>query len=218
VLGCFLSEPTLGWTQTPATAPAATQSTPATSAPAKTETPAASTDLGFDLFADEAKESPTETAAKAKAAQEIEKKARIRRRMLTTHQAFGISTLAALAATLVIGQLNYQDKYVNGEFTGRYQSAHLGLGIGTTVLFATTGSLALFAPDPYPKKYRLDSAMVHRVAMALATAGMVTQMVLGPIIDYRAGYLNQPSLALGHLITGYASYAFMATGTIAYMF
>jgi cytochrome b561 len=218
VLGCFLSEPTLGWAQTRATEPAATQSTPATSSPAKTETPAAGGDLGFDLFADGAKESPTETAAKAQAAQEIEKKARIRRKMLTTHQAFGFSTLAAFAATLVIGQLNYQDKYVNGQFSGRFESAHLGLGIGTTVLFATTGSLALFSPDPYPKKYRLDSAMVHRVAMALATAGMVTQMVLGPIIDYRAGYLNQPRLALGHLITGYASFAFMATGTIAYMF
>ena len=222
VLGCFLSEPTLGWAQTSATEPAVTQSTPAASAPAQAATqaatPAASGDLGFDLFADGPKESPAETEAKAKAAQETDKKARIRRKMLTTHQAFGFSTLAAFAATLVIGQLNYQDKYVNGQFTGRFESAHLGLGIGTTVLFATTGSLALFSPDPYPKKYRLDSAMVHRVAMALATAGMVTQMVLGPIIDYRAGYLNQPRLALGHLITGYASFAFMATGTIAYMF
>lgn len=85
-------------------------------------------------------------------------------------------------------------------------------------MFATTGALALFAPDPYPKKYRLDSAMVHRVAMALATAGMVTQMVLGPIIDLRVGRLDQSKLALGHLITGYATFAFMATGTFAYMF
>ncbi len=175
-------------------------------------------DLSFDFFDEGAKESPEQAKAKAEAAQATERKAKIRRRMLTTHQAFGFTTLAALAATIVIGQLNYQDQYVTGQFSGRFERPHLGLGIGTAALFATTGSLALFSPDPYEKKYRLDTAMVHRVSMALATAGMVTQMILGPITSFRVGYLNQQRLALGHLVTGYATFAFMATGTIAYFF
>lgn len=198
--------------------------TAATSSDKQTESaaqPAASGgDLSFDLFEDDKKktESPEQAKAAVDAALATEKAGRIRRAMLTTHQAMGFSTLAALATTLVIGQFNYQDKYVNGQFTGRFERAHLGLGIATSVMFATTGSLALFSPDPYPKKYRLDTAMIHRVAMAMATAGMVTQMVLGPIVDWRTGRLDQPRLALGHLITGYATFAFMATGTIAYFF
>ena len=185
-----------------------------------TAAPAASpsSDLSFDFFDEGSKESPEKAKAKADAAQAIERKAKLRRQMLTAHQAFGFSTLAALAATLVIGQLNYQDQYVTGQFSGRFERPHLGLGIGTSVLFATTGSLALFSPDPYEKKYRLDTAMVHRVSMALATAGMVTQMILGPITSLRVGYQNQQRLALGHLVTGYATFAFMATGTIAYFF
>jgi len=198
------------------TAPATTA--PATTAPATTAPATGSDDLSFNLLDDGPKESPEKAQAQAAAAQATERKAKIRRQMLTVHQAFGFTTLAALAATLVIGQLNYQDQYVNGQFSGRFERPHLGLGIGTTALFATTGALALFSPDPYEKKYRLDTAMVHRVSMALATAGMVTQMILGPITSFRVGYTNQSRLALGHLITGYATFAFMATGTIAYFF
>jgi hypothetical protein len=194
---------------------------PSTSAqPAATQPAASGGDLSFDLFEEDKKktESPEQAKAAVQAALATEKAGRIRRAMLTTHQAMGFATLAALATTLVVGQFNYQDKYVNGQFTGRFERAHLGLGIATSVMFASTGSLALFSPDPYPKKYRLDTAMIHRVAMAMATAGMVTQMVLGPIVDWRTGRLDQPRLALGHLITGYATFAFMATGTIAYFF
>lgn len=138
--------------------------------------------------------------------------------MLTAHQAFGFATLAVLAATVIIGQLNYQDKYVSGDYTGRYEAAHLGLSISATGLFATTGLLAVFAPNPYPKPIRLDTALIHKVSMILATAAMATQIVLGPVTADRVGKLNQPALAAGHLAMGWASFAFMATGTIAYMF
>jgi hypothetical protein len=47
---------------------------------------------------------------------------------------------------------------------------------------------------------------------------MAAQIIMGPIITSRSGKLDQPKLALAHLITGYASFAFMATGTIAYVF
>lgn len=187
-------------------------------AAAKSAAPGSSGDLNFELFDDKPADTAAQTQQQVQKMLTIEHQARLRRRMLTAHQAFGFSTLAVFAATLVIGQLNYQDKYVNGDFSGRYELAHLGLGTATAAMFTTTGLLALFAPNPYPKKYRFDTAMVHRVAMALATAGMVTQMVLGPIIDTHAGRLDQPRLALGHLVVGYASFAFMLTGTLAYVF
>lgn len=219
VLWILLAMSSVCFAQTgqPQSAPATANSTDSAAAAA----PAApSGELGFDLFEDDKKktETPEQTKAQLEQTLKTEKAVRVRRAMLTTHQALGFSTLAALAATLVVGQFNYQDKYVNGQFTGRFERAHLGLGIATSVMFATTGSLAWFSPDPYPKKYRLDTAMIHRVAMAMATAGMVTQMVLGPIVDWRTGRLDQPQLALGHLITGYATFAFMATGALAYVF
>ena len=95
---------------------------------------------------------------------------------------------------------------------------HLGLSIATTGLFTGTGVLALFAPNPYPKPYRFDRAMIHRVSMALATAGMVAQIILGPVIVARSGYQDQPRIALGHVITGYATFAFMTAGVVSYVF
>ena len=54
--------------------------------------------------------------------------------------------------------------------------------------------------------------------MILATAGMVTQMVLGPITASYEGKQEQRNLALGHLITGYATYGFMTAGVLAFVF
>ncbi|MEG7973058.1 hypothetical protein, partial [Listeria monocytogenes] len=82
----------------------------------------------------------------------------------------------------------------------RFDKPHMGLGIATTAMFATTGSLALFAPNPYPKPIKFDTALVHKVAMAGATAGMVAQIIMGPITGSRAGRSDQAGLALGHVI------------------
>lgn len=204
-----------------APAPSPAPAAPAGAAPAG-PAPAASgggaTDLSFDLF-DEGKKadagpSPAEIARR----EAIERQAKIRRPMLQAHQAFGFATLAALTATVIIGHLNYYDKYQSGDFSGRYSLAHEGLGIGTSILFGTTGLLAVFAPNPYPKPIRLDTALIHKISMILATAGMVTQVILGPVTANRVGRLDQGNLALAHVITGYATWAFMATGTIVYFF
>ena len=60
-------------------------------------------DLGFDLFDDAPKKSAAQIQLDLKAAQEVERKGRLRRQLLTAHQAFGFSTLAVFAAALVIG-------------------------------------------------------------------------------------------------------------------
>jgi hypothetical protein len=151
--------------------------------------------------------------------EKLTQKVQSRRRILQAHQALGFVTLVGLAATLVIGQLNYQDKYgSNGADTGRFYNAHLGLAGSTTAVFATTGILALAAPNPYRKPVKLDAALVHKLSMALATAGMVAEGVLGPITASREGKLDQRDWALAHLVTGYATFGFMATGVLAFVF
>jgi hypothetical protein len=175
-------------------------------------------DLDFDLMGGDAHGSPVEDAARARRLAAIDRAVRRRRPMLQAHQALGFVTLGLLAATLVIGQLNYVDKYGGGDDNGRFYAAHLGLGVTTTLSFTATGLVALFAPNPYPKPVRADAALLHKVSMALAAAGMVTQLVLGPVTAAHEGRLDQRDYALAHLVTGYATFAFMATGVLAYVF
>jgi hypothetical protein len=174
-------------------------------------------DFNFDLPSEPGRlPAPSLTASQD---EKLTQKVRSRRRILQAHQALGFVTLGVLAATLVIGQLNYLDKYGdNGADTGRFYNAHLGLAGSTGVLFATTGILALAAPDPYSKPIKLDAAFVHKLSMALATAGMVAEGVLGPITASREGKLDQRDWALAHLVTGYATFGFMATGVLAFVF
>jgi hypothetical protein len=178
---------------------------------------AAGNDFNFDLPSEPGRlPAPALTASQD---EKLTRKVQSRRRILQAHQALGFVTLGVLAATLVIGQLNYLDKYGDGGAdTGRFYNAHLGLAASTGVLFATTGILALAAPDPYSKPLKFDAAFVHKLSMALATAGMVAEGVLGPITASREGKLDQRDWALAHLVTGYATFGFMATGVLAFVF
>lgn len=148
----------------------------------------------------------------------IDRDVRRRRVLLTAHQIAGFSTLVLLAATLVLGQLNYLDKYGGGGDTGVFYGVHAGLAGTATFAFAITGTLALLAPNPYPKPLRFDAALVHKLAMALAAVGMLTEVVLGPITASREGHLDQRGWAAAHLVTGYATFAFMGVGTLAFVF
>ncbi len=185
----------------------AVQNTPGGAPPAE---------LNFDLLGEAPKLALDPMSASK--AQRIAEQARTRRKVLLAHQVLGFVTLAALTATVVIGHLSYNDLYASGDYSGRYQTPHLALASATSVLFAGTGLLGLVAPNPYPKPIRLDTALIHKVAMALATAGMLTQLVLGAVTASQAGHAAQGRLALGHLVVGDATWAFMATGVVAYFF
>jgi hypothetical protein len=169
-----------------------------------------SASLDFDLFSDKKLPPPLPPS--------FDRRVQIRRAMLKTHQALGFITLGLLAASLVLGQLDYYDKYGGGGDTGRYLMAHAGLSGLTTLTFAATGITALAAPNPYPKPIRFDGALVHKLSMALATAGMLTQIILGPITATRDGQLDQRDYARVHLGIGWATFGFMAAGVLAYVF
>jgi hypothetical protein len=180
--------------------------------------PPATSAFDFNLFEDKPALSREEAARREDRQRAFDRQVKLRRSLLKWHQGFGFATLLGLAATLVIGQLDYLDRFDRSEtFTERYHAAHLGLGIGTSALFAATAMLALVAPNPYPKPIRFDPALVHKVSMALAAACFVTQIILGPIANSKAGTLDERPLALAHLVVGYAAFGFMGAGTLAYV-
>jgi hypothetical protein len=203
--------------------------TPAQPSPAPADAPSvgatgpgpAGDSMDFDLLGEKPKPSPAVQAADLLSSARLEKQVQTRRRVLLAHQALGFITLAAMAATCVIGQMNYVARYGsfnNGQDYDTFQNAHIGLVSATSVLFATIGVLGVAAPNPYPKPIKFDTALVHKVSMILATAGMVTQLILGPITTYSQGAIEQRNLALGHVVAGWATFGFMSAGVLAYVF
>ncbi len=144
----------------------------ATDPPVAAEQPAGTFD--FDLLPEK-----TRTPADLQAAEELTRSLLVRRRVLKHHQAFGIATVALLAATVVVGQLSFSDKF-GGANTGKFEVTHDLLEAGATLSFATTGLLALFAPVPIPKK-NTATMVVHKVSMLTASAGFVAEIFLGAI-------------------------------------
>jgi hypothetical protein len=136
---------------------------------------------------------------------------RLRRKMLTAHQAIGFGLVGMQLATTVVGQLNYSDRF-GGPSTAQYQLSHAALAYTTLGLFVVNGAIALLAPSPVHRGYAMDRVMVHRIAMFTAAAGMLAQGILGVYTRQREGYLNQEQIGTTHLAIGYVTLAAMATG------
>ena len=167
-------------------------------------------DLDFDLLP------PAPAAAALDLA--LDREVKKRRRMLSAHQGLGIATWAAMAGTVVVGQLDFDDRFRGGGDTGRYHGWHKGLAYGTAALFATTATLALLAPEPYAKKTRLDTATVHKVSMTVAAAGLVAQIALGVWARSLEGELRERDVAAAHQVVGYATLGAMTAGAVVLVF
>jgi hypothetical protein len=165
----------------------------------------------FDLL-------PKEKVPDAAVQQELIHKLELRRKMLQLHQLGGFVTLGLMGTTVVLGQLNYSDKYGGGGDTERFMVWHRWFGISTAVVFAATGALAVFAPSPLEKRVRFDTATVHKVSLAVATAGMIAQIILGPVIASKQGQLSQRDFALAHQIVGYTTLIATSAGAVAFTF
>jgi len=183
-----------------------TQPTP----PAEAQQPK-SPDDDFNLLAPEKK---PDAAALARVQSEIGR----RRTLLRLHQIGGYATLATMTATVVLGQLNYIDKYGGGGDVGTYHTPHLLTAYTAAGVFAATGILAVLAPNPFEKRLRLDTATLHKAAMIVATAGMATQVVLGILTAGKEGTVAQRDFALAHQIVGYTTLAATATGFLVLTF
>jgi hypothetical protein len=170
--------------------------------------------MDFDLL------EPAPTAAEAPRLMDpkLEKAIAFRRTMLTVHQGLGIATAVTLATTVVVGQLNFNDRYRGFGDTGRYRRWHKGLVIGSSSLFAGTGLLGLLAPTPFKKEFRWDTITFHKIFMAVATAGMLAQWALGLSTRNQEGQLSQVDLARAHQAVGYVTMGALSAGVIVLAF
>ncbi len=189
----------------------AEQPAPTQPAPSNAPAPAPAPADDFDLL-------PKAKVPDAAMQQELIHKLELRRKMLQLHQLGGFVTLGLMGTTVVLGQLNYSDKYGGGGDTERFMVWHRWLGISTAVVFAATGALAVFAPSPLDKPVRLDTATVHKIALAIASAGILAQIILGPVIASKQGQLSQRDFALAHQIVGYTTLIATAGGAVAFAF
>src|SRR3954462_6570270 len=171
-------------------------------------------DDDFNLLAPEKKPDAAALAAQAR----IQGEARRRRTMLQLHQIGGFATLATMTATVVLGQLNYMDKYGGGGDFGTYKTAHSISAYTTAAVFTATGLLAFLAPNPFEKPLRVDTATMHKASMIVATAGMATQIILGIATAGKEGTLAQRDLALAHQIVGYTTLVATYTGFLVLTF
>jgi len=162
----------------------------------------------FDLLPAEAAPDAAATARH----QELQRQLELRRKMLHLHQLAGITMLASLGATVVFGELDYLDKYGGHGDTGQWHLWHRWTAIGASALFAGTASLAVFAPVPVEKPFRLDTATLHKICMSIASAGMVAQIVLGIWTANKEGSLAQRDFALAHQIVGFTTLGAAAAG------
>lgn len=124
-------------------------------------------DLGF---------SAGETKGDAVLQAQLEK----RTRMLKTHQLLGLATAVPLGAELLIG----------GDTASRVRrgstntALHVGLGIGTVVMYGATAAFAILAPKPKGVK-NTGSTKLHRYLAYVHVPLMIAVPVLGQMANYR---------------------------------
>lgn len=172
--------------------------------------------LDFDLFGD------TEKVRREAIDPTVGARAETRRGMLQTHQILGLSSLALMTTSTVLGQLNYSDLHgAGGGRSGDYLLAHRIAAYSTAGFFLGTAAFALFAPVPYERRSGFDSGTVHRIAVIGASAGLVTQVVLGFVAARSADAGNAKhyeTYATVHQAVGYATLGMMAVAATVWVF
>lgn len=172
----------------------------------------------FDLMAPATALSPPPAAVDPHLGELAQK----RRSMLRTHQILGLTTLGLMAATVAVGQLNYNDIYTpGGGHTGDFLVPKRMLGYSTFAAFLATGGFSLLAPEPYEKDEGFDTATLHKASVAMATVGMVSQVVLGFITGRTADAGNATHLqamAKAHQVIGYSTLGLMTVAATVWLF
>ncbi|HEY5281930.1 MAG TPA: hypothetical protein VIM14_03995, partial [Polyangia bacterium] len=197
----------------PPVAPPVTALPSAAPAPAPVDKPAG---LNFEFFGSEGAVAPNDAKDS-----EISLLSKKRRHRLELHQLLGLTTWAFMGASCVIGQLNYNDLYGGGSGRGSYMMPHRILVYSTTILFGVTAAYALFAPQPYKKPLKFDTGLLHRIAAIGATAGILTEVVLGFITARTADSGNPDGLkrmATIHDVVGWTTFGFMTAAGTAWLF
>jgi hypothetical protein len=148
----------------------------------------------------------------------------LRRGLLTAHQLGGFLTLAAMAGTVVTGQLliNSADEAEGahaghgggGEHDHGLHTAKVALAWSTVGLYATTAMLSLMAPPPGHRKARngWDSISWHKALGVAHFTGMFVTPFLGLAID------DNHDAQIFHQVTGYTTLAALAGAMLVVTF
>jgi hypothetical protein len=203
--------------------PAAAQATPPSGALPSAAPPSGSSEkpagLDFNLFGPE--DAASATANSADRIASTGHLAQQRRHRLETHQLLGLTTWAFMAASCIVGQLNYNDLYGGGSGRGNFMMPHRLLVYSTAGLFTATGIYALLAPQPYKKPLKFDTGLIHRIAALGATAGMLTEVALGFITARTADSGNSSGIkemAKAHAVVGWTTLGFMTAAGAVWLF
>jgi hypothetical protein len=177
--------------------------------------------MDFDFFAGEDSAAKQDSDSPQPDSSEVTAKASRRRWMLKVHQTLGITTWALMAATVTVGQLNYNQLHGGGGGNTKWQGPHKILIASTALAFTATGAFAMLAPNPYSRPLKLDTSLIHRIAVAGATLGMITEIVLGVVTSRRADAGNprsQGNLARAHQIVGYSTFGMLTLAGTVWVF
>ncbi|NRD52441.1 hypothetical protein D7Y15_25500 [Corallococcus sp. AB030] len=176
-------------------------------------TPSSEPSLDFDLLTPEAE------ASAGLLDPNLQKDLETRRTMLKLHQGLGLAMAGGLTAATVLGQIQFSRSFTDGGGDNRSLLAwHRGVVIGTSLLFATVGTLGILAPDPVERPFQWDTVTFHKIFMSLATAGMIAQAVLGILATHSYGEITEPKYATAHQVVGYATLGCVAAGIVTLTF
>ncbi|RKG64677.1 hypothetical protein D7V80_26115 [Corallococcus sp. CA054B] len=176
-------------------------------------TPSSEPSLDFDLLTPEAE------ASAGLLDPDLQKDLETRRTMLKLHQGLGLAMAGGLTAATVLGQIQFSRSFTDGGGDNRSLLAwHRGVIIGTSLLFATVGTLGILAPDPVERPFQWDTVTFHKIFMGLATAGMIAQAVLGILATHSYGEITEPKYATAHQVVGYATLGCVAAGIVTLTF
>jgi len=138
--------------------------------------------------------------------EEREKEFKARRTMLALHQIGGFATLAALAATVVLGQMTYNGNESMGPVHGAVAST-------AVAMYFTTASLAIFTPPPAIRRGEWSTVSTHKLLATVHFSGMVLTPFLGSMVAD-----NHRDLRTIHLVSGYVTTAAFAGAMVAVTF
>ena len=129
-----------------------------------------------------------------------------RRNMLAFHQIGGFATLAALAATVALGQLTYNGDESMGP-------VHGAMAITAVTMYFTTATLAIFTPPPTVRRNEWSTVSTHKLLATIHFSGMVLTPLLGGMVAD-----NRRDLRTIHLVSGYVTTAAFAGAMVAVTF
>lgn len=188
---------------------------------------------GDDARAEDAAfEASVEVADAGAPAGDLGARLRARQEMATIHRAFGIATWASMAATAVLGWIQFGNEYgfhgsenetacANGtaimqDFCTGVPWPHAIAGFATAALYFTTAGLSLAMPAPLEPTPDLE---LHKTLRWIHLATMLATAVFGVVTaNIDADFQTRQALAVVHQGLGVATFGLLTAAAAVIVF